>query len=64
MFFQRETDGVKIKTKMLEDQTETIRKLKEVSHFQESMIGLLIAPARVHCFLLNLIFEPSHEIKT
>ena len=30
-FFQRETDGVKIKTKMLEDQTETIRKLKEVS---------------------------------
>ena len=31
MFFQRETDGVKIKTKMLEDQTETIRKLKEVS---------------------------------
>ncbi|KAL5022406.1 hypothetical protein ScPMuIL_001561 [Solemya velum] len=26
---ERETDGLKIKTKMLEDQTETIRKLKE-----------------------------------
>lgn len=27
---QREADALKIKTKMLEDQTETIRKLKEV----------------------------------
>ena len=33
--FQREADAVRIKTKMIEDQTETIRKLKEVKtqHF-------------------------------
>ena len=30
IFFQKETDLVRIKTKMIDDQTETIRKLKEV----------------------------------
>ena len=30
IFFQKETDLVRIKTKMVDDQTETIRKLKEV----------------------------------
>lgn len=32
LLLQREADGLKIKTKMLEDQTETIRKLKEVNN--------------------------------
>jgi len=36
---QRETDGLKIKTKMLEDQTETIRKLKEVRNNMQTQRG-------------------------
>ena len=32
-FFQRETDSVRIKSKMIEDQTDTIRKLKEVIEY-------------------------------
>ena len=37
--FQREADSVKIKTKLIDDQTETIRKLKEVC-FTESFARL------------------------
>lgn len=36
---QREADALKIKTKMLEDQTETIRKLKEVYQCKYSYIN-------------------------
>ena len=36
---QRETDGLKIKTKMLEDQTETIRKFKEVRNNTQTQRG-------------------------
>ena len=46
---------------MLEDQTETIRKLKEVSHFQEyDRASDCTRSCSLFSFYL-LIFEPSHK---
>ncbi len=43
---QRETDSVRIKSKMIEDQTDTIRKLKEAKH-----VVSLVTTEKVTCFL-------------
>lgn len=50
---ERDNDALRIKTKMVEDQTETIRKLKEVSNVSNDF-----------CCTVNLLIRNEHSTTT
>ena len=53
---ERDTDALKIKTKIIDDQTETIRRLKEVLLILKS----LSCPKTKTCFICRICFLETH----